>query len=534
MAGWQVVFVRDWHEWGQSPEEGVLGIRDLKSAVGGIGLRPGDPVFLRPDCKVDPDLLDFVLSPEFCRLARSTREDYATDIRLLLDWLWDRGAAWWQADEKDLAAYREWRCDSPLNPARIGGAKWDREAAALTKLFTWGKVRPLPVDTGRRSDRAADARRRNVRWLTPRTWRWWMDLGLRGLRMDGSPRPGWDGRTELRNTAFVQLQLSSGLRRQEGGGLLTLELPTQKLGRGLYAHGTVPWALTRSKKTRVFYARADALQQVTAYRETERAWAVQQAQRKGRYDNLPGTWLVTDVTRGLKPKVAWVDGDGTVGRADLGGLNWRERQRLFTEGPDGPEPLWLWLTEEGLPMLPDRWNTVFRLANLRCEEELLTARERETPRHLRTAEARGRVPWAIPHGTRHSFALFMLIVLNDLVERKYGLTPDQRRDFTNLFGDPWWLVAELLGHSDVETTKEHYLSPVRHMRLESILAFDDEDEAAPGSGASGVESRVTGLFARLARETSGIQDLDTLMDPHPMPARPGTGLTSNEDEEELA
>lgn len=177
---------------------------------------------------------------------------------------------------------------------------------------------------------------------------------------------------------------------------------------------------------------------------------------------------------------------------------------------------------------------MFRLANLRCEEELLTARERETPRHLRTAEARGRVPWAIPHGTRHSFALFMLIVLNDLVERKYGLTPDQRRDFTNLFGDPWWLVAELLGHSDVETTKEHYLSPVRHMRLESILAFDDEDEAALGAGASGVESRVTGLFARLAREASGIQNLDTLMDPHPMPARPRTGLTSNEDAEVLA
>ncbi|MBB5129234.1 hypothetical protein [Streptomyces griseoloalbus] len=146
------------------------------------------------------------------------------------------------------------RCPVGWSPrfrgTRIGGATWDREAAAPTKLFTWGKVRPLAVDMGRRSDRAADARRRNVRWLTPRAWRWWMDLGLRGLRSDGSPRPGRDGRTELRNTAFVQLQLSSGLCRQEGGGLLTLELPTQKLGRGLYSHGTAPWALTRSKKTR--------------------------------------------------------------------------------------------------------------------------------------------------------------------------------------------------------------------------------------------------------------------------------------------
>ncbi|KDN82806.1 site-specific integrase [Kitasatospora cheerisanensis] len=492
-----------------------------------IGLRPGDPVFLRPDFQVDPDLLKFVLSPAFRGLERSTRGDYATDIRLLLDWLWDRGVAWWQASEADLTAYREWRCDSPLNPARIGGAKWNRETAALTKLFKWGKVHPLPVDSGRREDRAANARNRNVRWLTPRTWRHWINLGLRGYRTDGTLRPGWDGRTELRNTAFVQLGLSSGLRKQEISGLLTLELPTQRLRRGLYSHGTVPWALTRSKKSRVFYGRADALQQVTAYQETERAWAVRQAQLKGRYDSLPGIWLVNDVTRGLRPQVTWGDRDGTAGRAELARLDWRDRQRLFTEGPDGPEPLWLWLTEEGLPMLPDRWNTVFRLANLRCEKELLTAREQETPRHLRSAEARSRVPWAIPHGTRHSFALFMLIVLNDLVERKYGLTPDQRRDFANLFGDPWWLVAELLGHSDVETTKDHYLSPVRHMRLESILAFDEDDEVTAGAGDA--ESRVTGLFARLARETSGIQDLDALMDPHPMSAGRDAELTGDEE-----
>ncbi|MFJ2444102.1 hypothetical protein ACIOWG_27475 [Streptomyces sp. NPDC087658] len=72
------------------------------------------------------------------------------------------------------------------------------------------------------------------------------------------------------------------------------------------------------------------------------------------------------------------------------------------------------------------------------------------------------------------------------------------------------------------------------MRLQSILALDDEGEADPGSKASGVESRVTSLFARLARETSGIQELDTLMDPHPMPASYETELTGTQDEEEPA
>ncbi|WP_405469309.1 integrase [Streptomyces anulatus] len=515
-----MVFVRDWERWELEPPEGVLGIQGLMSEVQRIGLRPGDPVFVRPDFQVDPDLLDFVLTGPFHKLSRESRRNYATDIRPLLDWLWLRGRAWWQATEEDLTAYGEFRRFSPLNPRRVSGAKWNREAAAFTMLFKWGKVSPLPIDSSRLEDRAADARGRNVRWLTPRTWRLWMDLGLRGLRRDGSRRPGWVGRTELRNTSFAQLLLSSGLRRQEGGGLLTFELPDQTLGRGLYRHGTVPWNLTRSRKSRVFYARVDALQQVNAYRESERAWAVEQAQLKGRYDDLSAMRLVTEVTRGLSPVVRWVDRDGVAGELELGKLDWRERQWLFTEGPNGPEPLWLWLTEEGMPMLPDRWNTVFRLANLRCEEALLTPEELATPRHMRTAEARGRVPWVTPHATRHSFALYMLIVLNDLVDRKFGLTPEQRRDFMLLFGDPWFLVKELLGHSDLETTKSHYLSPVQHLRLESILAFDEDDELSD-AGPDSPEGRLTGLFARIARETTGIQDLDGLMDHYPMPVSDG-------------
>ncbi|MGC0417885.1 hypothetical protein [Embleya sp. AB8] len=70
----------------------------------------------------------------------------------------------------------------------------------------------------------------------------------------------------------------------------------------------------------MFYARADALQQVTAYRESERAWAVRQAQLKGRYDDLP-VRLVTEVKRGPKPAVRRVDRDGVAGGRELGALD---------------------------------------------------------------------------------------------------------------------------------------------------------------------------------------------------------------------
>jgi integrase len=501
---WHVVWVPDLGRWGQLPPEGVLGVEDLPSAVARIGLLAGDPVFVSPDFTVDADLLDFVRSRDFRNLERETKRNYATDIRLLLTFLSSRGVWWRSASERDLADYRAWRCRAPQNPVRVGGSKWNREAAAFTKLFRWAGVLPLPVDVSRAEDRAADSVSSRVSWLTPRTWGLWQDVGLRGHRRDGVPEWGWDARTEARNTSFVQFMLSSGLRRQEGGSLLTFELPAQQLRHGRYCHGQVAAAVTRSKRDRTFYASVDALGQIEAYVRSERAWAVERAQRAGRYERFAEMRLVTKVTRGRQAEVHWAGRDGTRGRQQLGRLNVQERQWLFLEGPDGPEPAWLWLSEQGMPLLPDRWNRVFSAANRRCELVLLTPEEREVGRRLRAAEVRGRVPYATPHSTRHSMALYMLIVLNRLMEARYGLTAADRRDFALLFGDPWFLVKTLLGHADVETTKRHYLAPVVHLQLESILA------AAEASGPDRDDGDLNGVFARLARETSGIQDIDAL------------------------
>lgn len=509
MNEWYVVWVPDPWQWGTLPAEGVLGVQDLPEAVARLGLQPGDPVLLDPICRVDPDLLDYVRSPEFQSLERESKRNYGTDTRPLLSFLSSRGVSWRQATQQDLRDYRNWRCDSPENPGRISGTKWDREAAAFTKLFKWGKVYPLPVDVSRKEDRAADSVSSRVSWLTPRTWGLWTDIGLRGHTLARLSAPGWDSRTELRNTSFVQLLLTSGLRRQEGGALLTFELPTQRLRHGRYLHGQVAGALTRSKTGRTYYATLDAVGQVESYVVSERAWAVQRAQAAGRYDRLPMMRLVTRVTHGLKPKVEWVDANGVVGSKELNLLGWRERQWLFLEGPDGPEPAWLWLTEQGLPMAPDRWNGVFRTANQRCEEVLLTEKERAIDRDFRLAEVRDKSPYATPHAARHSMALYMLIVLNQLMETRYGLTKSDRRDFALLFGDPWFLVKVLLGHADVETTKRHYLAPVAHLQLESILAAADATD-----DGKDIED-LDGVFARLARESAGIQDVDTLLEAAP-------------------
>ncbi len=81
-----------------------------------------------------------------------------------------------------------------------------------------------------------------------------------------------------------------------------------------------------------------------------------------------------------------------------------------------------------------------------------------------------------------------------------------RRDFALLFGDPWWLVKTLLGHADVETTKRHYLAPVAHLQLESILA------AADTGWRGGTGGRGPGRFVRPAGPgVAGIQDIDALL-----------------------
>jgi site-specific recombinase XerD len=80
-----------------------------------------------------------------------TRRNYATDIALLLTFLWGRGRSWADAVERDLEDYEHWRRFAAGNPNRVGGSKWDRELAAFTSLYGWavknGHVTRNPCST---------------------------------------------------------------------------------------------------------------------------------------------------------------------------------------------------------------------------------------------------------------------------------------------------------------------------------------------------------------------------------------------------
>ena len=118
--------------------------------------------------------------------------------------------------------------------------------------------------------------------------------------------------------------------------------------------------MTRSKKDRTFYVAADAVGEIEAYADSSRAWAVRRRSARAFTSGCRGLRVVTEVTRRAKPVVRWRGLDGTSGERPLSELTVRERMLLFTEGPHGLEPLWLWLNERGMPFGVHSWEGVFR------------------------------------------------------------------------------------------------------------------------------------------------------------------------------
>ncbi|MBT2527498.1 integrase [Streptomyces sp. ISL-99] len=463
--------------------EGGCGLESREQA---LGFREGQPILVDPHFRVDPRLSEFFRRSRFARLEVGSQDSYVRDYRLLFTHLWREGRYWDEATVGDLETWEEWRLRGVGNPGRVGGAKFRRELAAFRLLYEWsarrGYVRASPVQLrevrlpGGRVAQVAEltpknVRSSNVKWVTPRAFRLWRDVGLRGYGADGLPERAWRGRNDGRDAAFADLLFSSGLRRREAGTLLTSELPEVLLPRSYYA-GRVASAVAKTSG-RFFYVSRPALTAVGVYRVTTRAEAVRKAQAAGRYERLPVRWVVRSMNRA--GRLAWVDERGRRCEALLDGLTDRQRVHLYTEGEQGLEPLALWLTETGLPLRYRGWSGIFERASARC--------------------ARLGLPvFCTPHICRHSFALRMLVTLSRVLDRRLGLTPKERREYEELYGNVWLLVRDLLGHRSEVVTREIYLEPVRGLQLDTLLSGEEE--------ASDNEE----LLARLAATTGLILD----------------------------
>ncbi|WP_344454306.1 site-specific integrase [Actinocorallia aurantiaca] len=469
---------------------------DLEEREQASRVDPGDPFLTDPDYRVDARLTRYFTRSSFAHLSSETKRNYTKDCCLFFNFLWARDKDWWQAESEDLLDFEDWRRWSPRNPRRIGGAKWNRELAALRHLYAWAVrqryVAVSPVTEreviGRHGEvirvpaaRAKDVRSSNVKWLTPRAYRLWRDVGLRGYDADGRRDQHWYGRNDDRNAAYSDLLFSSGVRRTEGGSLLTIEVPERAGENRRFYAGRLGREVTKSRRERTFYISAEALAAVESYCLTTRRAVIRRAQAKRRYEQLDGILVVTRQTGRQGSMLHWRDAAGRSVRRPLTSLDVSERALLFVEGPGGLEPLWLWLSESGMPFLPHSWEAVYRAASQRCQKVL--AGKVASP------------PFFTPHMARHSFALHMLVALQHVHDRRFGLTPKERRDFRLLYGDVWRMVKDLLGHQSEETTRNIYLAPVADLQVRSLLL----DESGPDT---------TDLLAAIARMSEQVMDTD--------------------------
>lgn len=458
------------------------------------GIRPGQWFLLPAGGVPDPDVIAFFRFSKINAKSKETRRSYAHDLKVHLEFLGHKGTSWRAARPSDLDDYEFWRRRDPRNPNRISDSKFNRELAACRLFYDYQTQRgaiarsPLLLQEYRRRDGStgvtpelrAKARASNdVKWLTPAAYRKWRRVGLAGYEPSDMPQENWRGRNDGRNLAFAELLWSSGLRLREAATLLVPELPRAVDSRRYY-RGKLARSVAKGNHARHYWVSSQALAMIDGYAISTRQAVIDRARAEGRYEAVPGRILVTSLVGRSGVRIR--TDRGREGRATFAQLDEDERRLLFRETPEGLEPLALWLGDSGLPMRTSSWEAVFAAANQR-----MTAFGIGTPAgplHCR------------PHMLRHSFALRMLVTLQHVFDQRLGLTPEERKEYRLLFGDPWVLVAQLLGHRSIDTTRNIYLEPARGLQLESLLNEGPEDA-----------DDITALLSRLAEETLLVHDI---------------------------
>ncbi|MEU1947530.1 site-specific integrase, partial [Streptomyces sp. NPDC020125] len=456
---------------------------DLHSRAIRNGARHGTPVLLPPSGRPDSRINLFFREGRMATSQPGTWRRYAYTLVVWLDFLDAVGTTWDRATVRDVEAFKDWRVTDARNAERVRATSFDTDRAGLNSFYTWassrfGMTNPVPTvradgqeptrqayGRGRRDPlRPAGSTSRQVKWLLRDALEQWRDIGLRGYGFDGLRRPGRQvgGFNEDRDTAFVDGLYGTGLRLREWASVLDVELPDsggERMGTAWLAAKCVKGG----REGRTYWIPRQVLRSVEGYLdplEGSRAEVIRRAQRQGRYERLTGVRVVTGHDpRTRQVHVATARGSETV---PLDELTPDDRRLLFRRTPQGLEPLWVWLSVNGLPKKPHSWEDTFDAANRRVAEAWLrkTDPEGRLNREQREQVRRECPLWATPHMCRHSFALKWFSILSLLEERRLqGFSPDEVEDFRDQLGDIWLQLAVLLGHRHPDTTREYYLNP---------------------------------------------------------------------------
>lgn len=461
------------------------GLEDRERAA---GIRLGQPFLLTADGRPDIDVLLYFKSSSFQTLAPESQASYALDLKIFLSFLSVQGVEWRNATDEDVADFEFWRRRDERNPARVSASKFSRELAAINKFYLWqckrGIVAQSPITMTERKLRSGETVTRpelrpkstrafRVKWLTPKAYMRWRDVGLGGYSPDGTRDDLWRGRNDGRNLALAETLWSSGLRLREGATLGLHEIPRVQ-DELQYGRSRLGQAVAKGRG-RDFWISGRTLTKIDNYRLSTRLEAVRRAHREGRYTSSDIKVIQKIDNRRI---VHYTASDGHAGQVPLDNLDCNDRLQLYIEGEDGLEPWMLWLSESGVPLPYRSWEAVFATANSRCR-------------------ALGIGIHCHPHMLRHSFALRMLVAIMYAHDRRMGISPQERREYRHLFGDPWVLVQTMLGHASIAVTRDCYLEPVSGLQVELFLNDD------PGE-----DSSINDLITRVAQLSPRIADVE--------------------------
>ncbi len=457
-------------EWyGQDPV--LAGLPTLREFAEAHGTRQGQEFVICSDGRVVSAVNAFLASPRMTSRSAGTRDKYGRALCVWLGYLDAVGQSWSQAGEAEVDGFKFWRMTDAANPARVAGSSVLDNLSAVNAFYEWTQPRYAVANpvarrhlrsrrSGTRLEPFAAAphvvRQRDVKWLDPGGYACWRDIGLRGLDRQGREVERWPGRNSQRDCAFADGLYGTGLRLQEWASVLLMELPADDPMRG-YATCWLATECGKGKRGRQYWMPRSVSADVLAYCEGERAAAVRRAQRAGRYYRIGDILVLTRVLG--RRRIELTDRAGVRSTVSLDALDPATRCRIFTDTGSGLAPAAVWVNEDGLPRQAHGWQHTFDTANQRVARAGLDAVS------------------ATAHMLRHSFALRWFSVGRLLYEKRFAhLDAEELRDFRAQFGDTWYLVKTLLGHSDVTTTMDVYLEPFRELDVALLI------EHAHGAG----------------------------------------------------
>ncbi len=411
-----------------------------QEAIAYYAIRASQPIVVRNDWSVDHTLTGFAERISQVERSPLTPRTYAIEGEVFARFLRQRyGKELREVEESDLWAYRNERLDGPMN-VRLERSSWNKIAAVILRLLRHLKITFPELNW---KSYSAGKGGGTVRMVS-------LDHYLR-FRNDGLMAR----RNALRNGAFGETLVTTGLRCNEASHLLKREVPSLE-SFGSYNSRTwaMPATICKGEKPRSIVTSKRVIRDyISAYMREERSGFVQsyiQRRFQNRAYSLRDLDSMSDhiFFNMISSSMAEVIGGAShQKRLPLAEFTVYERERLIEVARTSGRNLYsitdlgpLWLSETGTCVNNSSWRSEFSAA-------------------FRYAGLVGIADNDItPHVLRHSFAVYMLkFMLLGLLElrAKRGALDRRGEVYDMLVGDPLNILQQLLGHSSISTTYKY-------------------------------------------------------------------------------